>query len=146
MKEITKPNSIHNANRDRNQTSVQIFDVDNDSAKQLQPNETSLGLPLGFQACLTYCIGWVSGVFFIIFEKNPYVLFHAWQSVITFAPLMIVQLLVNHFFGWMIYMMMLCAQVVVAVFLMYNANLHAPTLTRFKLPLIGPLAHRLAGE
>ena len=50
--------------------------------------KTSTGLDANVAAALTYAIGWVTGLAFLVMEKdNRFVRFHAMQSTIVFATL-----------------------------------------------------------
>ena len=47
--------------------------------------KTSLGLDENVEALLSYILGWVTGIVFLVIEKNSkFVRFHAMQSTITF--------------------------------------------------------------
>jgi len=45
------------------------------------------GLPKNSAAALSYVVLWLSGLFFLLMEKDPFVRFHALQSVVAFAIL-----------------------------------------------------------
>jgi uncharacterized membrane protein len=49
------------------------------------------GLPKNTAAALSYVLGPVTGVVFLLLEKDPYVRFHAMQSVVVFAGLFVLQ-------------------------------------------------------
>ena len=50
--------------------------------------KTSTGLDANVAAALTYAVGWVTGLAFLVMEKdNRFVRFHAMQSTIVFATL-----------------------------------------------------------
>jgi uncharacterized membrane protein len=49
------------------------------------------GLPKNTAAALSYVLGPVTGVVFLLLEKDPYVKFHAMQSIIVFASLFVLQ-------------------------------------------------------
>ncbi len=49
------------------------------------------GLPKNTAAALSYVLGPVSGVVFFLLEKDPYVRFHAMQSILTFGGLFVLQ-------------------------------------------------------
>lgn len=52
--------------------------------------KTSLGIPQNVEALLCYALGWLSGLFFLLAEKeNRFVRFHALQSLVTFLGLSI---------------------------------------------------------
>jgi len=55
-----------------------------------KPNSrpTAIGLPQNLAAVLCYVFGWISGIIFMIVEKeNKFVRFHAMQSILTFGGL-----------------------------------------------------------
>lgn len=56
---------------------------------------TSVGLAERLECVLAYAFLWISGLFFLIFEKNPRVRAHALQSTITFGTLTILSVVVN---------------------------------------------------
>jgi uncharacterized membrane protein len=47
---------------------------------------------------LCYVFGWVSGLIFLLIDKRPFVRFHAAQSVVVFATLSLVLLVLSDFF------------------------------------------------
>jgi len=48
--------------------------------------KTSTGLEQNVAGLLTYVLGWVTGVIFLIIEKeDKFVRFHAWQSILVFG-------------------------------------------------------------
>ncbi len=50
--------------------------------------KTSTGLTQNLAGLLCYVLRWVTGIVFLIIEKdNKFVRFHAWQSIITFGAL-----------------------------------------------------------
>jgi uncharacterized membrane protein len=49
-------------------------------------------------AALSYLFGWISGIIVLLFDKRPFVRFHAAQSVIVFAALNVVLLVLGGFF------------------------------------------------
>ena len=51
------------------------------------------GLPKNTAAALSYVLGWITGIVFLLLEKDPFVRFHAMQSIIVFGGLMILSLL-----------------------------------------------------
>ena len=59
-------------------------------------SETSLGIEENLAALLTYTLGWVTGVAFLLIEKeNSFVRFHAMQSIVVFVPLMVLSWIVG---------------------------------------------------
>ncbi|OGM12906.1 hypothetical protein A3A76_00435 [Candidatus Woesebacteria bacterium RIFCSPLOWO2_01_FULL_39_23] len=49
------------------------------------------GLPRNTAAALSYVLGPVSGVVFLLLEKDPFVKFHAMQSIVVFGILFLLQ-------------------------------------------------------
>jgi uncharacterized membrane protein len=58
-------------------------------------NTTTLGLNERWERVLTYLFFCVSGIFFLIVERNRNVRQHAWQSTIIFGALWIAMFAVN---------------------------------------------------
>ncbi len=60
-------------------------------------NKTSLGLEENVAGLLTYVLGWLTGLIFLLAEKkSKFVRFHALQSIMTFLPLSVLAWLL----GW----------------------------------------------
>jgi uncharacterized membrane protein len=55
-------------------------------------------IPEHVAAMLTYLLGWVSGVIFLLVDRRPFVRYHAAQSVIVFTTLTVVFLFLGNFF------------------------------------------------
>lgn len=53
--------------------------------------KSSTGLPKNTAAALSYTLGPISGVIFLLLEKDPFVRFHAMQSVVVFVGLFVLQ-------------------------------------------------------
>jgi len=49
------------------------------------------GLPKNTAAALSYVLGPITGVIFLVLEKDPFVRFHAMQSVVVFLVLFALQ-------------------------------------------------------
>lgn len=49
------------------------------------------GLPKNTAAALSYVLGPITGVVFYVLEKDPFVRFHAMQSIVVFVALFILQ-------------------------------------------------------
>jgi uncharacterized membrane protein len=55
---------------------------------------SSTGLPENVAAALSYLLGWVSGLIFLLVEqRSTFVRFHAMQSLMTFGGLAVIGLL-----------------------------------------------------
>ena len=53
--------------------------------------KSGTGLDKNTAGALSYVLGPVSGVVFLVLEKEPYVRFHAMQSIVTFSVLFVLQ-------------------------------------------------------
>ena len=65
-------------------------------------DHTRSGLPENIAALLSYVLGWITGLVFLLIDKRPYVRFHAAQSIVVFLGLQIVQAVLGPIFriGW----------------------------------------------
>lgn len=52
---------------------------------------TAVGLRKEVEAALSYVLGPVTGILFFLIEKDPFVRFHAMQSIVTFGALFLLQ-------------------------------------------------------
>src|SRR3990167_10771291 len=52
--------------------------------------KTQTGLSVNASAALSYVLGPLTGVIFLILEKDPYIRFHAMQSIVVFIGLFII--------------------------------------------------------
>jgi len=58
--------------------------------------KTSIGLAENIAGLLCYVLGWISGLVFLLLEQeNKFVRFHAIQSIIVFAIIMILGLILG---------------------------------------------------
>ncbi|MGH9815668.1 MAG: zinc-ribbon domain-containing protein [Candidatus Acidiferrales bacterium] len=53
------------------------------------------GLSENVAATLSYALGWVTGLIFLLIDKRPYVQFHAAQSLVVFAGLALIRSVVR---------------------------------------------------
>jgi len=53
--------------------------------------KSGTGLPKNTAAALSYVLGPVTGVVFYVLEKDPFVRFHAMQSIVVFIVLFVLQ-------------------------------------------------------
>jgi len=53
--------------------------------------KTGLGLKKETSGALAYVLGPITGVIFLVFEKDPFVKFHAMQSIVVFVGLFAIQ-------------------------------------------------------
>jgi len=92
----------------------------------------AFGLPQNTAAALTYVLGWLTGLVFLLVEKkNGFVRFHAMQSLMFFASfvpviswLLLPLLMIVGFIAWL-----------VSIYKAYNGE-------EFELPVAGKLARK----
>jgi uncharacterized membrane protein len=103
--------------------------------------KTSTGFDQNFAAALTYVFGAVTGIVFLLIEKeNRFVRFHALQSTIAFLIVMVLDVLVRNaplaarFMHWVF----VVAVLVLWIFLMARAFRGEA----YKLPYVGEWAER----
>jgi len=113
--------------------------------------KTSTGLEANVAGLLCYVLGWVSGLVFILIEKeNKFVRFHAMQSIVTFGAITVVSIVLSilgliPFIGiafdiinWIIGLLAFVLWIVMMV--------KAYQGTMYKLPWAGNLAEKWVGE
>lgn len=121
-------------NPDQGQAS-QAMDSDDSTTSR----ETSLGTTENVAGLLTYILGWVTGIVFLLIEKdNKFVRFHAMQSIVIFVPLTIASFVVGFlpFVGGFLTTIVSLAMVVIWLFMMFQAFQGK----RFKFPYAGDYA------
>ena len=107
-----------------------MSETNNTASSGLQPNVAGL---------LCYLLTWVTGIIFLIIEKNnKFVRFHAFQSIIVFGVLWLIYVI----FIWTVIVPIIIWIVMVIswIFLMIKAYQGK----MFKVPLIGNWAEKLA--
>jgi len=58
--------------------------------------ESSTGLSANVAGLLCYVAGWITGIVFVVLEKkSKFVKFHAWQSIMVFGVLTVVQIILS---------------------------------------------------
>lgn len=105
--------------------------------ERINKYETRLPIRLDMLAALTYSLGCVSGIFFLIFEtKNDYVRFHAWQSSLYFLGLLTLQFLCSTFSKTLVWLVFV-TELLSILFLGFQAYSNSDTLNRFMIPYVG---------
>ena len=90
---------------------------------------------------LSYLLGFVSGIAFLVIEKDDhYVRFHAMQSTITFGGLFALNVLLGMvpILGWLISFLLLPVTLALWLVLMFKAYQGE----KFKLPYVGDIAEQ----
>ena len=100
------------------------------TSQETKPKETSSGLEPKVAGLLCYLAGWITGIVFLLIEKdNKFVRFHAVQSIATFGAINIaiiacVILGFIPFIGilfWVLYIVLAILAFVLWIVLMYKA-------------------------
>ncbi len=105
--------------------------------------KTALGIDENIEAALSYFLGFITGILFLLLEKDSkFVRFHAMQStIVTLLLFVIVTVLGMIPLLWLIFPLIWMAELVLWLFLMYKA--YQGEL--FKLPTIGDIAAKQVG-
>ena len=102
--------------------------------------KTSTGLDANLAAALSYLVGFVTGVIFLVVEKdNKFVRFHAMQSTLLFLGIVAVDILLQliPFIGALVVIFVVIpASAILWLYLMYRAYQG----DEYKLPLVGQMA------
>lgn len=105
--------------------------------------KTSTGLEENVAGLLCYMLVWISGLIFILLERESrFVRFHALQSIIVFGILTVASVLIGWipFIGWMIGGLISVLALVLWIVLMVKAYQGE----MYKLPWAGDLAEKSA--
>ena len=102
--------------------------------------KTSTGIPANVAALLSYLGGFVTGIVFLVIEKeNKFVRFHAMQSTITSGALFVLQIVL----GYIPFLVMLSPLVgLLGLALWIILMVKAYQGETFKLPVIGDIAEK----
>lgn len=107
--------------------------------------KTITGLDDNIEALLCYVVFWVTGLMFLILEReNKFVRFHAAQSLATFLPLFVIWVLLAWIpvLGTVVSLLIRLLALVLWVLLMFTAFQGK----RFKLPWAGNFAEKHVGK
>ena len=103
-------------------------------AEQNAGNEKLMG-------ALAYLGWWVTGIIFLLIEKkNPYVRFHAMQSIVVFGSISLLNIVLGiiPIFGWLLLPIIWIGGFVLWLILMWKAY----SGEKYKLPYFGDLAEK----
>jgi uncharacterized membrane protein len=102
--------------------------------------KTSVGLDANVAAAISYLVGFVTGIIFLVVEKeNRFVRFHAMQSTLLFLGLVLINVVLNviPLLGFLISVFLLLpASAVLWLLMMFKAYQGEA----FKLPFVGQIA------
>jgi uncharacterized membrane protein len=106
----------------------------------LHTEKTSTGLDANLAAALSYLVGFVTGLIFLVVEKdNKFVRFHALQSTLLFATLVAIDILVQivPLLGALLFIfVILPVSAILWLLLMFKAYQGE----EFRLPVVGKIA------
>ena len=103
--------------------------------------KTSTGLEENIAGLLCYLFGWITGLIFILIEKdNKFVRFHAMQSIIVFGIYTVVVIILRFlgFIGWIISIIVGIIAFILWIILMVKAAQG----NKYKLPWAGDMAEK----
>jgi uncharacterized membrane protein len=103
--------------------------------------KTSTGLKENVAGLLCYLLGWITGLIFIIIEKdNKFVRFHAMQSIVVFGVLTIASIILSWipFIGWVLSWLISVLAFILWIILMIKAYQGE----KYKLPWAGNFAEK----
>ena len=122
-------------------------------------SDSQSGLSENAASTLSYLLGWVTGLIFLLIDKRPRVRFHAAQSLVTFGGLHIIRRVLAGVFGygfifggpasWTDFSLGIGILWLIGVFsfiLWIVLMIKASQGERFKLPVAGDIAENLAGK
>ena len=106
----------------------------------LHTEKSSTGLDANLAAALSYLVGFVTGIIFLVVEKeNRFVRFHAMQSTLVFAAIVAIDILlqiVPIVGALVVVFLVIPASAVLWLLLMFKAYQGE----EFKLPVLGQIA------
>jgi len=103
--------------------------------------KTSTGLEENVAGLLSYLLGWITGIIFLILEKdNKFVRFHAMQSIVVFGILTIAQFILRWIpiIGWILGILISILAFILWIILMVKAYQGE----KYKLPWAGIFAEK----
>lgn len=103
--------------------------------------KTSTGINPTVAGLLSYLLGFVTGIIFLVIEKeNRFVRFHAMQSILTFGFLFVLNIILHFipFIGWFLIPILGIVSLIVWVLLMVKAYKGE----YYKLPVLGDMAEQ----
>jgi uncharacterized membrane protein len=107
---------------------------------QQHTERTSTGLDANLAAALSYLVGFVTGIIFLLVEKESrFVRFHAMQSTLVFLGIVILDILlqiVPIVGALVVFLLVIPASAILWLFLMFKAYQGE----EYKLPFVGQIA------
>ena len=101
------------------------------------------GLKKNTAGALAYVLGPITGVIFLILEKDPFVRFHAMQSIVTFVVLFVLQWVL----GLTIVLLVLVPLVGIVSFILWLLLIYKAWMgEEWEVPILGKVARKLAAK
>ena len=108
--------------------------------KKAKSSDSGTGLAPNTAAALSYVLGPVTGVVFLILEKDDLVRFHAMQSIVVFGGLFVVQWIV----GVTVVLVPLVPVLSILGFVLWLVLIYkAYQSEKWEVPFIGKFVHQL---
>ncbi len=102
--------------------------------------KTSTGIQANVAALLSYLVGFISGIVFLVIEKeNKFVRFHAMQSTIVSGSLFVLQIVLG-FIPFLVMLSPLVGLAGLALWIILMIKAYQGEM--FKLPVIGDIAEK----
>ena len=99
------------------------------------------GLNKNTAGALAYVLGPITGVIFLILEKDPYVRFHAMQSIVVFISLFVLQWVL----GLTVILLLLVPLIGIVSFVLWLVLIYkAWQGEKWEVPVLGKFAKQLA--
>ena len=110
-----------------------------EEAVEEKKQPTSSGMEQNLAGMLSYLVGFVTGIIFLLIEKeNKFVRYHAIQSIGLSVALILIYTVLSFipFIGWLIGLLLSPATMVLAIYVMWQAYQNKYV----KLPIISQIA------
>jgi uncharacterized membrane protein len=107
--------------------------------EDVKGKKTSVGLEENVEGALAYLLGFVTGILFLLIEKeSQFVRFHAMQSTVTFILIFVVNVILSYipFIGWVLNSIVSLVALILWLLGMYMAYKGE----MYKFPVFGDIA------
>lgn len=101
------------------------------------------GLDKNTSAALSYLLGPITGVIFLVISKDSYVRFHAMQSIVVFGVLVVIQTVL----GFTIILLQLVPLLTILIFVLWLLLIYKAWMgEEWEVPVLGKYARRFVRE